>query len=417
MLDKNIVDRMVACYKKAKKIVRGRRYQSDELIHDLAIALFKEGYKGIRLDLEQDITVLKDKRGYIRAGHPGFMGLFGRDSLIVAWQLLDYDPMIARNTLLNLAKLQGIKTDKTTGEEPGKILHEYYPGQKHYPATKEENDCEKWFKKYKSDIKWLELGKPVYYSVDSTPLFLIVLEEFYKKTGDKNLYSLLRDATDAATQWIYERGIGKKDIFIKYKKSKALSNQSWKDSDSYNIKYPVAMVEVQGYAYAATKDDELKNNFYEHFWMPDEEYYAFAVDGSGNQVKEITSNPGHLLFTDILMDETEQAIVKKLFSDELWTPYGIRTHSTESEIYDPFSYHLGSIWPHDNWIIAQGLKKCGYKKEYQLVKNALFKAYDTLGHLPEYYGVVNNKIVKLPANYPQAWASGALLNFVLEDEK
>jgi len=406
MLDKNITDRMDASYKKAKKIVSGRRYQSDELTHDLAIALFKEGYSGIKLDLEQDIAVLKDKkRGYIRAGHPGFMGLFGRDSLIVAWQLLDYDPMIARNTLMALADLQGTTVDKDTGEEPGKILHEFYP----------EDTEAKWWK-YKKEVEWLTRGTPVYLSVDSTLLFLIVLEKYYQKTGDKKTYSSLKDAFDSALDWANKCGF-KKDIFITYDENENMSNQSWKDSDSYNIKYPVAMVEVQGYAHAC-EFFSITEAFDRHFWMKDKKYYALAIDGAGDQVKEVTSNPGHLLFTGIInIKERENAVVRKLFSNELWTPYGIRTHSTESKIYDPFSYHLGSVWPHDNWIIAQGLKKCGYKKEYQLVKNALFKAYDKLGYLPEYYGVVNDKIVKLPANYPQAWASGALLNFVLEDEK
>jgi len=414
MLDREIIERADACMKKAAELCTRvlppgnvTSHESKHVESAWAHALFKEGYKGIKLDLEGDIQFLRDKKsGYIRAGHPGFMGLFGRDSLITAWQLLDYDPMIARNTLSVLAEFQGLEVDEITGNEPGKILHEYYP---------EDTKPEYWG--FKRDVAWLEKGTPVYFSVDSTPLFVIVLEEYYDRTGDKNFYDHLDDAKVLALDWIDKN----KDKFLYYtkgKEGKGLVNQCWKDSESYNITGPsIAMVEVQGYAFAATQDKELKRDFDALFWMDDEQYYAFALDGKADQVEEVTSNPGHLLFTEIIDDKKkEKAVVKKLFSDELWTPYGIRTHSTESELFDPFSYHLGGVWPHDNWIIAQGLKQCGYKKEYQLVKDALYRAYNKLGCLPEYYSVVNNKIIRRGC-YPQAWASGALLNFVLEDEK
>lgn len=359
--------------------------------------------------LKQDINLLKSKEGYIKAGYPGFMGLFGRDSLITAWQLLDYDPMIARNTLFVLSKLQGKKTIKATGEELGKILHEYYP------ENMDVTDY-KFFNKYKSHISWLKPGRPVYFSIDSTPLFRNVLNLYYSKTGDDVLWHMLNDSLGYAYSWIFT--IQKKyDGLIGYEKTKALMHQSWKDSSSYKIKYPVFPVEVQGYTYSATKNGGFKQNLH-LFWMKELNYFCFALDGDREQVKEVTSNPGHLLFTGILDKKQARMVVKKLFSEELWTPYGIRTLSVNSDWFDAFSYHNGSVWPHDNWVIAQGLKKYGFKRQYEKIKKALYKAYHELGYIPEYYGVtIRNQLLKLPACNPQAWASGALLNFKLEDYK
>lgn len=435
MSDKYILDRLKACLEKV--------HGSFEKREEMALALFNAGYKGMKLDLESDIQFLKHKReGWIKAGHPGFLGLFGRDSLITAWQLLDYDPLIARNTLVKLTSRQGIGKNEETGEEKGKILHEYYPLSKLKPSDEEfieEKKYAAWFEKHKGDIDWLKRGVPVYYSIDSTLLFLIVFGKYYEKTRDEKLRDILKDALYKAWMWrnLQSSAPEKNERhydFVRYTGSlKNIANQGWKDSESYFIKPPVALVEIQGYAYAAgssfrryKKESEfpllnanmgwMRQDFNEQFWMYDEQYYAFALDGDNEQMKDITSNPGHLLFTGIIDDEKkEKAVVRKLFSEELWTPYGIRTHSILNENYDPFSYHLGSVWPHDNWIIAQGLKACGYVKEYQMVKDALFKAYNDLGYIPEYYGVINDRIVKLLACYPQAWASGALLNFLMEE--
>ena len=437
MLDKTIVERMDACIDKAREILHAdtsnvsKRIFPQSIVNvvvseahftfeitDLALALFKEGYRGTYLDLAADInTLLDNKHGYVQAGAPGFMGLFGRDSLITSWQLLDYNPMIARNTLIELARLQGERVDRKTGEQPGKILHEYYP---------EDSTDKSWFQKYKSKIEWLEIDKPVYFSIDSTLLFIIVYNMYVEKTHDVSLQKKLKKNIERASDWISKYGSYEKDYhhFIGYEwdsKQPGLHNQSWKDSDEYSIKDPVFPVEVQGYAYASMSNkmpkEMFKKDFFSEFYMKEEKYFAFALDGDLKQVKEITSNPGHLLFTGILDEGSRLLVKEKLFSKELWTPYGIRTLSTESENFDPCSYHSGSVWPWDNWVIAQGLKKYGYDKEYMMIKEALFRAYDELGILPEYYGVINDKIVRLPAQYPQAWSSGALLNFLMEEKK
>ena len=385
--------------------------------------------KEIKKQLLKEIELLKNKRyGFINAGTPSFNRLFGRDSLIVSWQLLSLNPEIARDTLKILAKYQGKKIVAAREETPGKILHEHQIGKKQHPRG--------------------YFPFPYYGSVDSTPLFLIVFSFYYQKVKDSNpsiAQNFLKKYWKNvlfALHWLFHFGDKDGDYFLEYKRQGkgGVFHQGWKDgfSNHLKIKPPVAIVEVQGYQYLALieiarlarvfKDEKLekslkeraenlKRNFNKKFWLEKEKYFALALDNQKRKVKEITSNPGHLLFTGILDKDKEKFIVKKLFSSELWTPFGIRTHSTRSKLFDPLSYHQGSVWPHDNWIIAQGLKKLGYKKEEQEIKKALFRAYKKLGFIPELYAVVDNQItlkMKMIPCYPQAWASGSLLNFLLD---
>ncbi len=379
--------------------------------------------KEIKKQLLKELNLLKDKKyGFIKAGLPKFDRLFGRDSLITAWQLLDLEPEIAKNTLEILAKFQGEKIDFQREEEPGKILHEHQINRKKHPQG--------------------YFPFPYYGSIDSTPLFLILFSFYYQKTKDKDFLKKYWKNVLLALHWIFHFGDKDNDYFLEYKRKtkKGLFHQAWKDGideKRFKIKPPVAVVEIQGYQYLALieiaklskifKDkkleksllkraENLKKAFAKKFWFEKEKYYVFALDGEKHKIKEITSNPGHLLFSGILNKAQEKYVVKKLFSPELWTPFGIRTHSQKSRIFDPLSYQLGSVWPHDNWLIAQGLKKSGYKKEYQEIKKALFRAYKDLGFILEFYGVIDDKITletkKAPC-YPQAWASGALLNFLI----
>lgn len=385
----------------------------------------------IKKQLLKDILFLKDKKkGFIRAGLPRFNGLFGRDSLICAWQLLDTEPDIAKNTLKILAELQGRKTDVKTGQEPGKILHEYYPS---YTSAQ-------WFKEYKSGYSWLKKEKPVYFSVDSTPLFLFIFSFYFKKTGDEKFLEKHWKNIAAAAEWLKEYGNRDKDFFLEYARQGVAGSfhQGWKDcpDDCLEIKPPVALVEVQGYQYLALKEvselaeimgdkilavrlkeraENLKKEFNEKFWMPAKKFYCLALNGKKEQRKAITSNPGHLLFTGIVADDKIDFVVKRLFRPDLWTRFGIRTHSSEEPDFNYKSYHLGSVWPHDNWIIARGLKKSGYAKEERKIKTAILTAYEEIGFIPEFYGVINDKItldMEKPVCSPHAWASGALLNFL-----
>jgi len=370
----------------------------------------------------QEIKQLKDKKGFIRAGLPRFNRLFGRDSLIAAWQLLDKNPGICQATLEILSQYQGKVFNDEREEEPGKILHETDLGKNRHPEGR--------------------FPFPYYGSIDSTPLFLILFSFYYKKTKNLKFLNSRWENILRAINWIEECGDKDKDLFLEYqrKNPKGLFHQAWKDGfeDLLKIEPPVAIVEVQGYQYLALKEtadlaeikkdfdltkelreraEKLKEVFNEKFWMEDKNYFALALDGKKQQRKAITSNPGHLLFTRICEKGKEKLIAERLFQDDLWTSYGIRTHSTLEPDFDPKSYHFGSIWPHDNWIIAQGLKKLGYRNEYQKIKNAILLANDKIGNLPEYYGVIDGKITlemeKTPC-YPQAWSSGALFNFLSE---
>ncbi len=367
--------------------------------------------------LQNDIETLRDQEhGYLRAGYPRFMRLFGRDSLIVSNQLLEIDPSICRSTLEILSEFQGKKFDEVSEEEPGKIVHETDPGKAHHP-------------KY----EWIPF--PYYGSIDSTPWFLITFAKYVEKTNDREFLNEHQQNIQAAVQWLETKIKSDSSGFFRYQRKQEkgqLFHQGWKDSffNHLGIEPPVAIVEAQGYSYLALKEaakllnnekynqlaDELKKRFNEKFWMEDKKYFALALDGENQQKETITSNPGHLLFCEILEKEKQEAVVKKLFSLELWTRYGIRTHGVSEPDFDAESYHLGSVWPHDNWIIAQGLKKCGYPAEYQKVREAILTAHKELGHIPELYAVTpDGQLKEIPiACTIQAWASGAALQFLTE---
>jgi len=373
------------------------------------------GTQELKEKLQKDIETLRDpERGYIKAGYPRFMRLFGRDSLIVSNQLMEADQNICRSTLEILSEYQGKKFDEVSEEEPGKILHETDPGKSHHP-------------KY----EWMPF--PYYGSVDSTPWFLITSAKYIEKTDDQEFLNKHQQNIQAAAQWLETKINSDPTGFLRYQRKQEkgqLFHQGWKDSfsDHLKIQPPVAIVEAQGYTYLALKEaakllnnekyngqaEELKKRFNEKFWMEDEKYFALALDGENQPKKTIASNPGHLLFTEILEKDKADSVVEKLFSPELWTKYGIRTHSVNEPDFDPESYHLGSVWPHDNWIIAQGLKKLDFNNEYQKIKKAILKAFKEFDFIPELYAVTPQGKLKeiIKACKLQAWASGAALEFL-----
>lgn len=374
----------------------------------------------IKIKTLSEIKQLKDKKGFLKGGLPRFNRLFGRDSLICAWQLLDWNPGICKATLEILCQWQGKVINNEREEEPGKIIHETDLEKKWHP--------EKYF------------PFPYYGSVDSTPLFLIVFSFYYKKTKDIKFLDSHWKSILMALNWLDEYGDKDKDLFLEYqrKNQKGLFHQGWKDGfkDHLKIDSPVALVEVQGYQYLALKEVvqlaeikkdwdlvdkleekawELKKKFNQDFWMEDKKYFALALDGKKQKRKAITSNPGHLLFTGILRDEKINFVVKRLFENDLWTSFGIRNHSTLEPDFNPKSYHLGSIWPYDNWLIAQGLKKLGCEREYRKIKKAILLAHEKIGFLPEFYGVVDEKItleMEKISCFPHASSTGALFNFL-----
>jgi len=372
----------------------------------------------MRDNLLREIKKLTKPQGYLTAGLPNFDRLFGRDSCIAAYQLLDFDPEIARATLEILAKYQGKKLNIKAEEEPGKIPHEHYVGG-WLDKLKDLIKSQRKPDKLKYLLRW---RFPYYGSIDSTAWWLILLSKYLKKTSNEKLKQKLQPNLEMAFFWIENYGDLDKDGFIEYqrKNSYGLLHQSWKDGLEISILPPIAMVEVQGYYYLAYQEfgfkeraENLKKKFNKEFWMPEQNYFALALNGKKEQVKIITSNPGHLLFTGIIEDDKIEKVVKRLFEEDMWTPYGIRTQSANEPNFDPESYHQGSIWPHDNWIIYIGLRKYGYYKEAAKIKEALVSTYRALGHIPELYGVRNEKIFFIKNTcYLQAWASGALLNIL-----
>ena len=387
----------------------------------------------MRDGLIKDLEELKSPEGYLYAGIPKFKGLFGRDSLIAAWQLLEYDSTIARNTLLALAKVQGKDVIKKTGEQPGKIPHEYYSG----------NISDEWFDTYKKDVLWLKKEQAVYFSVDSTILFVVVAAKYYEETQDKEFLKEIWPNIKRAVNWMFEYGLN--DGLMMFKKlnpEDGLDSQSWKDGIGKAINQlegELAIVEVQGYAYLAMlevaklalvmKDDQmaeqlelsaeiLRSLFMEKFWDEEKGYFVFGLDNNGQKIRSVMSNAGHLLFTGIIDRDKADIIIKRLFAPDMWTKYGIRTHSTLEPEFNPRAYQLGTIWPHDNWIIAQGLKKLGYNDEYERVTQAMILAYDELDCIPELYAVTEDDRITMSELedepcYPQAWSTAATINVLM----
>lgn len=366
---------------------------------------------------------------FICAGVPWFSCLFGRDSLISALQLLPVRPQVAVETLTLLARLQATAVDDWRDAQPGKILHELRSGELarggEIPHT------------------------PYYGSVDATPLWLILFSETHLWTGDDALVERLWPNALAALHWIEEHGDPDGDSFVEYERrsSRGLLNQGWKDSADANrtrdgrlARGPLALVEVQAYVYAARlglarlarrRGDEafaaeqearaaqLRERFDDAFWMPDVGTYALALDESKHQVDAIGSNPGHALWCGIVKPERAAAVVGSLTGPELWSGWGIRTLSSAMAGYNPIGYHIGSVWPHDNAIAAEGLARYGFREETGRIAGALLEAtaYFRDSRLPELFCGFSREDSAYPVPYPvactpQAWAAGSLFQLV-----
>lgn len=391
-------------------------------------------------DIPSELTAMVNKlmrpEGYLWAGFPRFCELFGRDALITSLQLMRFNTDIPKNSIMALAKLQGNKSDPVNGEEPGKIIHEYY-----------DHGVDAEFIKYKSPIGWLKPFVPVYFSIDSTPLFLITISNYYNVKKDKRLLDTLMPNILASINFIINSC--EKDGMLKYNKlynGSSLQSQSWKDGIGNltdNLVGPVAVVEVQGYAYMALKSmvpiirdegfdglsdrmdavaNRIKEAFNKSFWDAGNEFYHLAIDGHGKKLDIITSNPGHLLFTGIIDKEHADKVVKRLFKSDMLTPYGIRTHSEHDKNFDEYAYQRGSVWIQDNWIIAQGLKNMGYMQEYNTIRECILKLFRELKSAPEYIAVSRSGKIIPPENLPessrpcdpQAWTIGAIADFLVD---
>jgi glycogen debranching enzyme len=366
-----------------------------------------------------------DGAGYPAAGTPWFDALFGRDSCILSMQMLAFQPQIARACLTLLAKWQGTRYDHARDEEPGKILHELR------------------FDELTSAGE-LPYG-PYYGSVDSTPLFVWLAGEYFAWTADEDFLRTLLPSIKRAVGWMRECGDAKGDGFLSYEKHSArgLVNQGWKDSwdaiahaDGSLATAPVALIEAQGYAYAAMSRiapalervgadefaEELRQGaatiherFNQEFWMAPERYYAMAIDGDGHLVGSAASNAGHALWSGIVDPERSRDVVGRLMSPELFSGWGIRTLSEANPRFNPIGYHVGTVWPHDNSIAAFGLKMYGFESELNVLASAMFDAATSFEYfrLPELFGGERRMDHGPPVPYPvacrpQSWAAGAM---------
>ena len=360
----------------------------------------------------------------IAAGVPWFAALFGRDSLISSFQTLALNPTLARGTLRSLAACQGQVECADNDEEPGKILHELRCGE--MTATGE-----------------VAFGRN-YGSVDATPLFIILLSEYFQWTGDRELLEEMRPSLVAALNWLTEYGDMDGDGLIEYRRKtdKGLLNQGWKDSgdamahaDGTLAQAPIALVEEQGYAADAfrraaslmhlladsdlgdrlsARSDELMRKLEQSFWLPENQYYAMALDRDKRPLAVMSSNPGHLLFTHTIHGQRARHVITQLTGDGLFSGWGVRTLSEEERTYNPMSYHRGSVWPHDNSLIAFGMARYGYKQEASAIFSALFETslHFREYRLPELFCGNQRHHRDEPVQYPvscspQAWASGA----------
>lgn len=384
----------------------------------------------------RDLFLLKqttDGQAALAAGLPWYAVPFGRDQVVTGIQVLSVAPALSKDIILFLANHQGKESNKYTEEVPGKIMHELRSGEmakmKEIPFT------------------------PYYGTIDATPLWLVLLDRYVEETGDKELVAKLWPNIEAALGYLKS---ATPDDFLYYggAQGEALSNQAWKDSgdsishkDGSLAKAPIAVCEVQGYLYEAwqagarmaknqgkgdmesdlkTRAAKLKTHFSKSFWLPEEKFFALAIDSTAEPCSVISSNPGHLLDTGIINDDQAKAVVARLMEPDMFSGWGIRTLSSKEKRYDPKSYHNGSIWPHDNAIIVRGMLKRGYLDEGKRVINSLFEVAlaSPDKRLPELFCGYTRANEPTPTPYavscvPQAWCVGSVFEMMdaLNDSK
>ncbi len=396
---------------------RSTHFNSNNRIFDSMIGTCKGDFHALQIPDGKDHV--------IAAGIPWFATMFGRDSIIAAYQSLGLNPQLASETLRVLAHYQGKEMNDWRDEEPGKILHEYREGEMTRAGE-------------------MPFG-PYYGSVDATPLWLILLSETWNWTADEQLIKDMLPHAYRALEWIDRYGDLDGDGFVEYarRSQRGLANQGWKDSwdaiihrDGEIAKAPIALCEVQGYVYEAKyrmaslmrsfgdikTADRLKREaadmvrrFEKAFWMPGRNFYALALDDRKRQCQVISSNPGHLLFTRMLPQDRARTITQQFMQPGMFSGWGWRTMSREERVFNPLSYHRGSVWPHDNSLIAHGMALYEFREPANQVFSALFQAALNFRdyRLPELFCGMERREFDEPVQYPvscspQAWASGAI---------
>jgi glycogen debranching enzyme len=383
---------------------------------------------------QEDLRILCDELPtglFPTAGVPWYACPFGRDALITSLQTLGLNPELATGTLRYLAQFQGQRVDPYRAEEPGKILHEQRFGElanlRQIPHT------------------------PYYGTVDATPLFLVLLNEAVTWGGDLELFRELLPNTMAALEWIDRYADVDGDGLLEYHVESVggLRNQGWKDSadsllhdDGEPAPLPAALIEVQGYVYDAKvglarifrelgntgladrlerEAQQLRSKVNHLFWMGEQRFYAQALDREKRQVRSISSNAGHALWSRLPDARRAAQVAHRLVGEDLFSGWGVRTLSSRSPGYNPMSYHNGSVWPHDNSIIAEGLRRMGFRREAELVARSVLEATLRFGdsRIPELFcGFTRDRrFGSPPGEYlvscsPQAWGAGALFHLL-----
>jgi len=396
----------------------------------LKIASSNEEFYRCYLQGVQDLAALRlplkgtDHMVFVpAAGLPWFVALFGRDTLIASLQTMIVYPEFAAGTLEVLGQYQATERDDYRDAEPGKILHELRYGQlahfKLIPHT------------------------PYYGTADATPLYLVTLHAAWRATGDRALIERHMPTAEACLTWIDKYGDRDGDGFQEYqtRSPAGYENMGWKDSgdavmypDGALVQGPKALCELQGYVYDAWLRmaeiyDELDNKrranalrrkaaglfqkFNEAFWDEESGFYAYALDGDKKKVLSVASNVGHCLWSGIIAPERAEAVVKRLMRKDLWSGWGIRTLSADHAAFNPYNYQTGAVWPHDNSLIALGMRRYGFAAEAAAVARDISRAasHFLLNQLPELYAGLQRDPTSFPvqylgANVPQAWAAG-----------
>jgi glycogen debranching enzyme len=387
--------------------------------NDLLDHAFEQGVADLKA-----LTVHHFGEPVISAGIPWYTCPFGRDALLSGFEALLATPEIARQALRFLARLQGTTVDPGRDEEPGKIPHEMRFGEMaaagEVPHT------------------------PYYGSVDATPLFLVLLGEYFQWTADRATVEELLPAAEAALGWLERHGDRDGDGLLEYERQapRGLRNQGWKDShdgvpfaDGRPAEPPIALVEVQGYAADAWRrmaklyrqlgrpaeatrllaaSRAMTRRIEERFFMAHRSTYAIALDREKRQVDAVTSNPGHLLFSRAISEDRARLVTASLLSPEMWSGWGIRTLAKGQGAYNPLSYHDGTVWPHDNAIAAMGMAYYGLTSQATQVFEGLWATAQHFRHLrlPELFCGLDRAGGQFPVHYPvacspQAWASAA----------